>query len=517
MKKKARIKKAVSLLLASALIVLTLYHTGLKAEAASGKWMHNSTGWWYKYSDGSHAKNQWLTIGGKKYYFGSNGYMKTGTVTINGKKYTFDSNGVLKSSSSAKTGTSGIKVPSTKGWTNKQKIYIFSYDDYTQTRVNMILNKYPQFKPYVEYVNMGMASSSDEYLSAITNNMDGSSYYPSIVLTDISLLQSFASTGYFANLRTLGLTKKMTKNMYPYTIKQGTYKGKLMAVSGNPCPGVVFYNKKIAKKVFGTDSPAAIQKKLKNWNTFYATGKTLKKKGYSLVAGANEVEEAFLYGKNTAWSKKTGKTRTFTPDASIKNFLKYSKKLQDSGYTQNTSKWNSEWYDGFTNDKVFCYFGSPWMTQVLTGSGAKDGAWGICQGPAKFNWGQEYMLAGKKTKNKELTRFMLAELTCDTGFAVKFANEEGSLSNNAVANARLANGSATKTNPIKKFFKSQNAYKVFANAVKGMKSYLEYEDLSALSCVETISGLYNNGEIETKYLMDDLYSCVGNQLGWKTK
>ena len=516
MKKRTRIKKAICLFLAATFIALMFFQTGLKAEAASGKWMHNSTGWWYKFSDGSYAKNQWLTIGGKKYYFGSNGYMKTGTVTINGTKYTFDSNGALKSSSS-NTGSSGIKVPSTKGWTSKKKIKILSYDSTMKTRVDMILKKYPQLKPYVQYLDADAPASSGEYLTSVFDSLDSKDHYPSIVVAENSTVSLLAEHGGFANLRTLGLTQKMTKNMYPYTIKQGTYKGKLVAVSGQTCPGVVFYNKKIAKKVFGTDNPTAIQKKLKDWNTFYESGKALKKKGYSLVASADEVEEAFLYGKNNAWVKSSGKTRTVTIDASIKNYAKYLIKLSESGFAKNTSKWSSMWSEGIKNNKVFCYFGSPWMTTVVSMYGAKNGEWGVCQGPAKFNWGGDYLMAGKKTPNKELTKFMLAELTCDTALAVKFANAEGSLTNNKVANARLANGSATKANPIKKFFKGQNAYKIYANAVKGMKSYLTYDDTTVLSCVKTVSNGYIYGEYESKFLMDDIKLRIEDDTGWKTK
>ena len=450
MKKRAMIRKAISMLLAAAFIVLIFFNTGLKAEA--------------------------------------------------------------------KTTASGIKIPSTAGWTSRKKIYIYSYDDFMKKRVDMILKKYPQFKPYVEYRSIGVTASSDDYLSCIDSQMDNrDSYYPSIVVAENSTVQYFAQSGKFMNLRKLGLTKKMTKNMYPYTLKQGSYNGKLVAVTGQTCPGVVFYNKKIAKKVFGTDNPTVIQKKLKNWSTFYETGKTLKKKGYSLVASADEVEEAFLYSKGKGWGKKSGKTYTFTVDASIKNYMNYSKKLANSGFTQNTLKWYTDWSDGFTNNKVFCYFGSPWMTQVVTMYGGKNGAWGVCQGPAKFNWGGDYLMAGKKTPNKELTRFMLAELTCETGFAVKFANAEGGVANNSVANVRLAKGAATKNNPIKKFFKSQNAYKIYVNAAKGMKSYLGYNDLAVLDCVKSVSNRYNDGDISSADVIPEVKSTVLYQIGWKSE
>jgi hypothetical protein len=35
---------------------------GSTADAASGTWKHNRKGWWYSYSDGSYAKNEWFTM-----------------------------------------------------------------------------------------------------------------------------------------------------------------------------------------------------------------------------------------------------------------------------------------------------------------------------------------------------------------------------------------------------------------------------------------------------------------------
>lgn len=38
-------------------------------------WVEDEKGWWYRYSDGSYPKSKWVTIGGKDYYFNSEGYM----------------------------------------------------------------------------------------------------------------------------------------------------------------------------------------------------------------------------------------------------------------------------------------------------------------------------------------------------------------------------------------------------------------------------------------------------------
>lgn len=60
-------------------------------------WYKDSKGkYFYRNSNGSIAKNKWITTNGKKYYVGSNGRRVTGFKTIKGKKYYFKSNGAMK-------------------------------------------------------------------------------------------------------------------------------------------------------------------------------------------------------------------------------------------------------------------------------------------------------------------------------------------------------------------------------------------------------------------------------------
>ena len=56
----------------------------------SGEWIQDSTGWWYRNSDGSYTKNNWQKIGEEWFFFGDNGYMKTGWIEWNGAWYYCD-------------------------------------------------------------------------------------------------------------------------------------------------------------------------------------------------------------------------------------------------------------------------------------------------------------------------------------------------------------------------------------------------------------------------------------------
>ena len=67
--------------------------------AASGKFVASGKYWTYQYDDKTIAKNEFLKIGKRTYYFNKYGYRWYGWHTVNGKKYYFG------------TRSQGISVP----------------------------------------------------------------------------------------------------------------------------------------------------------------------------------------------------------------------------------------------------------------------------------------------------------------------------------------------------------------------------------------------------------------------
>ncbi len=60
------------------------------------KWIKNSVGWWYQYSDGSYPCNTWDKIDSKWYYFDLRGYMVVGWIKTNGVWYYTDKSGAMQ-------------------------------------------------------------------------------------------------------------------------------------------------------------------------------------------------------------------------------------------------------------------------------------------------------------------------------------------------------------------------------------------------------------------------------------
>lgn len=59
--------------------------------SSSDKWVHDATGWWYRYANGSYPKNQWLKLAGEWYYFDERGYaIQNNWLVINNNWYYFN-------------------------------------------------------------------------------------------------------------------------------------------------------------------------------------------------------------------------------------------------------------------------------------------------------------------------------------------------------------------------------------------------------------------------------------------
>jgi len=137
------VKKTGCMILALALILSLMFtDSAFQSEAASGKWKHNSNGYYYVYANGTRSKKGWKTIGGKKYYFNAKGYRVTGWKKIGGKKYHFNAKGVMQtgwrkiSGEKYYFGKNGAMVT---GWKKiGKKKYYFSENGVLNTKTTLV-------------------------------------------------------------------------------------------------------------------------------------------------------------------------------------------------------------------------------------------------------------------------------------------------------------------------------------------------------------------------------------------
>lgn len=346
------------------------------------------------------------------------------------------------------------------GKINSKPIYIYSWNTEIETVMESFYDKYPQYKKLVKIVNLGKSGVSEEYISAINKKIKkGGAKVPSIVVYDNDIVQQQICSSDYVTLSSIGFKSKDYKNAYNYTKQVGSVNGKLKAVTWQVMPGCFIYNTKIAKEVFGTDDPAKIQNKIKDWDSFLKAAKKLKKKGYYMLNGTDDLRLALSVDNYTSYSVKNKKIQT---GSKLKADIKYLKKLVDNKYVAQNPMWDTAWYDNMDikKGKVFGYFGAPWF--AYWSMTASEGTFNMCAGPANYHWGGSYLTVTKKCPNPDLAALVLKTICSDTTVMTSRAEEAMDFPNNKSAVKKLIANNAMNVQILKK----QNALTVWDSVAK---------------------------------------------------
>lgn len=413
--------------------------------------------------------------------------------------------------------TGAIAAPSTDGWDDSKKIYAYSWDEDFSKKMNVVLDKFPEYKDYVEFVTLGVSGTTDEYKTAIDTALTSGDKYPSLIPADNDVAKYWSEDDTkTANLTDLGFTDDVMANSYDFAKQYGTYNGELKAVTWQATAGSVFYRRDIAKEVLGSDDPETVQAALADWDKFFETADKLKNAGYKIVSGPSDVKYAIWDTQSQPWVTDDGSSEKLTLDGAVTEYLETGKKIYDGGYSNNTALWDSSWAADMANDsKVFCYFGCPWFIGSMQGNGAVDGNWGAVTGPTSYHWGGTYVMVGKDTPNPELCAFLLYELTCDPDVGVDITNKTGDCVNNKAANERLINGELSSGNAAQKFLGGQNPIEVWAASAEGINlSNTTYQDASIKAFIDEAATAYNSNTYTSvddavKYIEDKCASELG--------
>lgn len=271
-----------------------------------------------------------------------------------------------------------------------------------------------------------------------------------IFLVEADYAKKYVDTSYTVPVADLGITSDDVKNQYKYTQDVMTdANGKLKGLSWQACPGVLYFNREIAKEVFGTDDAAEIQSYVKDWATFAETANTLKAAGYKIMASAEDTYRVYSNNVTSGWVTEDNKINI---DPNVKKWVDDSKKLVDAGVTDAYELWSTEWSAGmFEDNKVFCYFGPAWfinfsMSAGTEGSVATNGGWNLTEGPQGFFWGGTWIAAANYTDNADLIKDIMLALTTDETVMNGIVEKDDDFVNNKPAMEAKAEDASYKSN-----------------------------------------------------------------------
>ena len=278
---------------------------------------------------------------------------------------------------------------------------------------------------------------------------------------DLFLVEADYALKYVDTNYTVDVTQFVTKddisNQYKYTQEIMTdSNGVLKGLSWQACPGLLFYNREIAKEVLGSDDPATVQTYVSDWSKFQDTAKKMVDAGYLMESSVNDSYR--VYSNNV--TKKWVVDKKIQIDDNLKAWAESSKAIYDMGGTKNVALWSG--YSNATDGGCFCVFGPAWLINFCLGYQGSDatadlgvdddgnkivyntsnvcnkGAWGACVGPQSFYWGGTWMCAASGTDNaSEITKIMKS-LTCDADTMKKIVTTYDDFVNNQAAMEAMA-------------------------------------------------------------------------------
>lgn len=374
-----------------------------------------------------------------------------------------------------------------------ETIYVYSWNTELGDRLQYFKDAYPQYADMVQYENLGLGGTSDEYKSSVENAIaNGGEKVPSIVACDDAVALYFLSSDAIVPLSEVGLTADMYANAYQYTVDYATIDGELKGMCWQATPGGFIYRTDIAEEVLGVTEVDDVQEYVKDWDTFFETAETMKAAGYKMLSGCDDAKNPFLDQRTSPWVEND----TVTVDQAIIDYLETAKKLYDGDYTTKSAMWDDNWNTNFTGD-VFGYFGCTWFVYWSINDKEGSDTYGMrrmCAGPVDYHWGGTYLGITEQCPNKELAALVVYTLCCDEEVMYKLSEETLDFVNNqAVVDKLIADGKGAS--PV---LGGQNPLETWNEAAKNisLKNATEY-DSTFNGYLDNASAAYNSGEFAT--------------------
>lgn len=329
-----------------------------------------------------------------------------------------------------------------------------------------------------------------------------------IFLVEADYALKYVDSEYAMAVKDLGISDADVANQYQYTkdvVTDG--KGNLKGVSWQGCPGALFYNREVAKAVWGTDDAAVIQEKVKDWDTFQATAVELADNGYYITSSVMDTYRTYSNNVSSKWVVD-GKINV---DDNIKKWAEDSKAMYEAGYTNNYELWGDDWSKGFYPEgNVFCYFGPAWfinfcMAADKEGSIGYDGNWGITEGPQSFYWGGTWICAAEGTNNKELVKDIMLKMTCDEALMTGIVKANDDFVNNKPAMEAMA----ADTSYSSKILGGVNPLPLYVASADGIDlSNMSVYDQACNEEFQNAMKNYFNGEASYDEALELFYKAV---------
>ncbi|MGN1412137.1 MAG: hypothetical protein ACI4WH_06505 [Oscillospiraceae bacterium] len=310
-------------------------------------------------------------------------------------------------------------------------------------------------------------------------------------------------------LSAVGLGDSAFDKQYEYTKQVGTSKmdSSIKGSSWQAAPGLFLYRPSLAQELLGVADEAAMQEKVKDWDTFIATAKevnTASNGAVKLIQGVQDVWQVFRTNRTTSWIDGTSLAVT----DEIDHFMDIAYQLTNSdgqdltvGVNQWTNGWNSCISDSVSDAsaKTMGAFFSTWGIQwtMVANCGGEKGAegssygdWKAIEGPSAYYWGGTWIVVPPTCNNADIAKSIIEFFTVNTESMEWYAKNSSDYCNNdeAISNI-IASGYSFD------FLGGQDHYSLFQEQVKNIdvSTMTGYDQTINNAFIEAVNSYCYNG------------------------
>lgn len=316
---------------------------------------------------------------------------------------------------------------------------------------------------------------------------------PDVILIEIGMWQEMMNLPLWQDLSAEPYqADALLSEQYDYIQELSKNKeGKLVGLTNQATPAGFYYRRSIAQKVFGTDDPADITKKLKDWPTIMETGKEVyEKAGVHLFPSIDDIVRIQSNTSPEPWISD-GK---FVINENVKSVFTIAKEASESNVAGKLDMWGPEWSDNLnTADESMGLFIATWLMAYNIKADAPDtkGDWGFAEMVAPQFYGGSFFAMPEGAKNKAQAFEYIKTVTGDHEFLNFFSEDIGDFSSNKVVNEELA-----KVKTEDEWWGGQNITQAFSDvaATANARAMYDYQGDAIYAVTEAVKEYIYNGK-----------------------
>ncbi len=361
---------------------------------------------------------------------------------------------------------------------------------------------------------------ADRFPYVLRTKLDENTDVPDLVLLEQAFVREFAEKDCLLPLD--DIYEEIKDYTVGWQVQLASYNGHVYGLSYaiNPC--VMVYRRSLAKKYLGTDNPSAVQEYVSSLDRFHALARIISKASEgkcSMVCGEADLYGLYMGSRKSPWI--AGDKLVIDPQ--VVKYLKDAKSFREEGLSAGMVQWSEGWIAGMMDTlrdangqarEIFCYMMPKWGVDYVIKpnnlSAETAGDWAVCEGPAAWYWGGDWLSVPKNSRNPEAAKAIIRYMVSDRDFMLNMARDA-----NVVSNVEVQN--AVKDSPSfeDSFLGGQNPYGVYCSSAGNVNGTL-FQSTDAR--IETIfwdcARDYFEGKISLEQTLEDFKNMVSMQLGF---